>query len=135
MLDKQLVEAEAERLRDEVQRLPDPIRFVFHRETNKELKDPDTYAVLAWSLPLCLHHFYLGKWNRGLLELAAVILGLVFFIAGISADEMILLAIGIPLILAVSVAELYCLFRSEVIVKNYNNKLMVQILENARLHS
>ena len=41
----------------------------------EQVKDPDTYAALNWAFVAGLHHFYLGKWQRGVLNLLLMFIG------------------------------------------------------------
>jgi len=77
MLDKTEVQAEEESLRLAIRDLPDEQRKRFYAIAKKKLKDPDTFAVLNYLFVTGLHHFYLGHWLRG-------IINLVVFIGGVS---------------------------------------------------
>ncbi|MBU61961.1 MAG: hypothetical protein CMI26_05620 [Opitutae bacterium] len=126
MLNKEQVESEEEKIRSDSLQLTDEERRTFHAQFNTKLKDPDTYAALAWSLPVGLHHSYLGEWGRTLLDIAFFCLGLFFCLTG----ELSLTVFGALLILCISLAELYSLFRAQVIVQNHNNRIMRRILAN-----
>ena len=115
------VRAEEEQLRKAIRDLPDPDRESFFRRYNKVLKDPDTYAVLNWFFLTGLHHFYLGKYFRGTVNLVVMILG--FILLFVKPLPGILLVSGIVLI------EIPALFRSQIIVANHNNRLGQRILE------
>ena len=116
---QQVLEAE-ERLRKSVRALPDDKRLAFFKEAERKLKDPDTYAALNYLFIAGLHHFYLGKWARGLLNISV-------FLAGVVMLFTPLVIIGILLIVIITIVELYALFKSQVIVQAHNNKLMEQI--------
>lgn len=124
MLSKNQVEAEEESIRSDSLQLPDDERQAFYTQFNGKIKDPDTYATLAWSLPFCLHHFYLGEWVRALLDIAVAWAGLAFCFTGKGG----LIAFGVILILGVMMAELYSLVRAQVIVQNHNNRTMRKII-------
>ena len=126
MLNKEKVEAEEEMIRSESLQLPEEERRIFHAQFNSKIKDPDTYATLAWSLPIGLHHFYLGQWGRSLLDITLFCLG----VFSCFSEERALIGFGIFLILCICVAELYSLFRSQLIVQNHNNHIMRKILSN-----
>ena len=128
MLTQVQVDEEEERIRAESLNLPAHERQLFHKQFNAKLKDPDTFAALAWSLPVGLHHFYLGKYLRGLLDIFIFFLGVVFCVSG----EPILITLGILLIIGVSLFELYSLFRSAIIVQDHNNQVMRRILAEVR---
>lgn len=116
---EQVLETE-ERLRKCVRALPDDKRLAFYRQAERRLKDPDTYAALNYLFIAGLHHFYLGKWVRGLLNITV-------FLAGVMLLFTPLAVIGILLIVAISMAELYALFKSQTIVQAHNNRIMEQI--------
>jgi TM2 domain-containing membrane protein YozV len=116
---EQVVEAE-ERLRESVRALPDDKRFAFFKEAGLRLKDPDTYAALNYLFIAGLHHFYLGKWLRGLLNIVIFLVGVVMLFTS-------LVVIGVLFIAAVTAVELYALFKSQAIVQAHNNKIMEQI--------
>ena len=116
---EQVLEAE-EQLRKSVRELPDDKRLAFFKEAEKKLKDPDTYAALNYLFIAGLHHFYLGKWVRGLLNISV-------FLAGVIMLFTPLTIIGILLIAAITVVELYALFKSQTIVQAHNNRIMEQV--------
>jgi len=122
MLNKQQVQQEEEALRLIIRDLPDDKRKQFYATAKKKLKDPDTFAVLNYIFITGLHHFYLGHWLRG-------ILNLVVFIAAITLIVMGLWQLGLGMIIATSLLEVYALFRSQLIVQDYNNQVMRVTLE------
>ena len=117
VLDQAAVQAEEESLRLAIRDLPDEQRKRFYAIAKKKLKDPDTFAVLNYLFITGLHHFYLGHWLRGMTNL-------VIFIAGISLISSGLWTIGLGVIVGVSALEVYALFRSQLIVQDYNNQVM-----------
>lgn len=121
MLDQDEVDAEEERLRDLAGRLPDDQRREFFRQLKRELRDPDTYAVLNWFFLVGLHHFYLGRWGRGLVDLVAFLAG-----TGLLIGQQILP--GAALILLVVIVEMGALFRAQIIVQDWNNRLYRSLL-------
>lgn len=121
------MKAEEEALRVAVSQLPDEKRAAFYRCFNRQLKDPDTYAVLNWLLVAGLHHFYLGRYLRGCFNLAVMALGVGLVLAGMNE--------GWIFLLAVLVLELPALFRSQLIVLNYNNRVAKSLLSDQRFLS
>ena len=75
--DQDEVRDEEEELRKEVANLSNIDRKKFYREAEKNVKDPDTYAVLNYLFLTGLHHFYLKKYQRGFINLAIFIVGIV----------------------------------------------------------
>lgn len=121
MLDQHRVNAEEETLRQRVRDLPDAARARFHSEAGERLRDPDTYAVLNFSLICGIHHLYLRRYALWLFEFLLGVVGVVLLVTP-------WLPAGIALIAALFIAELYCLFRSQVIVQDYNNRVMREVL-------
>ena len=121
MLKQDEVDAEEERLRARARELPEAERAAFHRESARVLRDPDTYAVLNWFFLVGLHHFYLGRWWRGLLDVALVAAGIALLLTG----EPVAGAACIGLVLVV---ELGALFRAQIIVQAWNNDRLRRLL-------
>ncbi len=115
MLDPHEIEREENRLRDLVAALPAEARKRYYERLRGRTRDPDTYATLNWFLVAGLHHFYLGKTLRGAVNLSVFLFGgLMFFI---------LPPLGIALVAAILVVELWALFRSQAIVRDHNNRI------------
>lgn len=121
MPDQRAIDAEEDRLRAAAAGLPDRERAAFHREARRRLRDPDTYAVLNWFFMVGLHHFYLGRHGRGLLDIGLVAAGIGLMISGH-------VLVGLGPILMVFILELQALFRSQVIVQAWNNRIQRQLL-------
>ena len=123
MLNQDKVNEEEEHLRQLVGTLTDEERRVFYRTIQKKLRDPDTYASLNWFFITGIHHFYLGKWIQGLLDLALFIIGVLLILVG-------RWEIGIGIIVVVSIIEMWALFRAQIIVQDWNNKVYKKALKN-----
>jgi TM2 domain-containing membrane protein YozV len=120
VLSKETVQEKEESIRKLVRELSDEKRLIFFTESEKKLKDPDTYATLNYIFIAGLHHFYLGQWLFGLINICVFWAGAVMLFTGY-------LYVGVFFIIAVSILELYGLFRSQVIVQDYNNAVMEKI--------
>jgi hypothetical protein len=57
-----------EALRQRLSRLADSQRKTYYQAYKQALRDPDTYAVLVYSLGFGLQHFYLGRYLRFALD-------------------------------------------------------------------
>lgn len=123
MLKQNEVDAREEELRLQVRELPDEKRKTFYERAEKELKDPDTFAVLNYLFIAGLHHFYLGRWLRGLINL-------VVFSAGLYLIWLEQWSNGLVIIGIITLLEFYALFRSQIIVKHYNNRIAADILDS-----
>jgi len=122
MLKQSEVDAREEALRLLIRELPDEQRKAFYERAEKELKDPDSFAVLNYLFIAGLHHFYLGRWLRGLINLVA-------FSAGIYLIYLDQWSNGLIIIGIITALEFYALFRSQIIVKHYNNRTSADILD------
>ncbi|MDP5142398.1 TM2 domain-containing protein [Rheinheimera baltica] len=127
MLNQQQVDAEEERLREQAAALPDTERLALYQQLKHELRDPDTYATLNWCFLAGLHHFYLGQWLRGVANLMVFIVGVLLLLMGFYW-------LGWGLIVAISVVELWALFRAQIIIQHWNNQIMQRLLANKQQH-
>ena len=125
MLHREKVEDHEEVLRKRVRELSDERRREFYRLFDQRVKDPDTYAALNYLFIAGLHHFYLGRWLRGGINL-------IVFAAGVALLALGLWPAGVALILGITAIELYALFRAQTIAKDHNNRLMETLLERVR---
>ncbi|WP_432463877.1 TM2 domain-containing protein [Agarivorans sp. QJM3NY_33] len=116
------LEVQQEQLRAEIRQLSAPLRQQFYQLWEKQVKDPDSYAVLNYLFIAGLHHFYLGKWQRGLINLTISLMGLSILFSPYWIW-------GVSLLLLVSLIELPALFRAELILLEHNNKSMQTLLK------
>jgi len=123
-LKSQEVEEKEDKLRLSVRELQDSERMNFHKAFSDRMKDPDTYAVLNFFFITGIHHFYLENHAQGSINLIGFVLGLLLLLGGLDGPW----EAGISLIVFIIVIELPALFRSQIIVKNYNNLLSSHIL-------
>ncbi|GLQ32727.1 TM2 domain-containing protein [Litoribrevibacter albus] len=128
MLKKDILEEQQEQLRRQVRELSDSQRASYYRLSEKVIKDPDTYATLNFIFIAGLHHFYLGKWGLGLLNILV-------FGSGIALLWFGLIEVGVALLIGISVFELYELFRSQAIVLDHNNKVGQRVLKDVLANS
>ena len=125
MLDQEQVDKEEELIRLKINTLTDKQRAFFYKKVKTKIKDPDTYSVLNWFFICGIHHFYLKNWRMGFIVLTAFVGGLLLIITGFIFS-------GFFIILLISVIELWDLFRSQVIIQNWNNQMYQQILLDAQ---
>ncbi len=114
---------EEEQLRAQIAKLNIEQKKQYYALEVEQVKDPDTYAVLNWAFLAGLHHFYLGKWQRGLLNLVLMLIGVILWLSTIGIVS------GAVLIALVFVIELPQLFNSQKIIHRYNNELMKRLLK------
>jgi TM2 domain-containing membrane protein YozV len=113
---------EENKLRDQISRLPLEKKRHYYNLEEDNLKDPDTYAALNWLFIAGLHHFYLGRWKRGSINLILMMLGTLLLLTGH------LIILGAVLVFFTFVIELPQLFNSKNIIHEYNNKQMKALL-------
>lgn len=114
---------EEERLREQVAKLSSEQKKHYYALEVALVKDPDTYAALNWAFLAGLHHFYLGKWRRGLLNLVLMLIGGFFYFS------QLLPLLGGGMVLLVFMIELPQLFNSQQVIHQYNNQLMQRLLK------
>jgi TM2 domain-containing membrane protein YozV len=114
MLNQAAVDQQEEALRLKVRQLEDAQRVAFYEQVKPRLRDPDTYAALNWFFISGIHHFYLGRWIWGIVDLLALATGVGLIAAGY-------MMVGFAVIIALSLVELWALFRAQLIVQNWNN--------------
>ena len=123
MLNAHIIDEQEEQIRRQVRELSDSQRKAYFAQVGDKLKDPDTYATLNYIVIAGLHHFYLGKWLLGVMNISIFSLGGLFFY--IQQVEL-----GVTFIVGIILFELYELFRSQAIVKNHNNIQSQEILSD-----
>ena len=122
------VEQKEDELRSEISALNEEHRKSFYKAFSNNLKDPDTYAVLNFFFITGLHHFYLGNHIQGSINLSGLLAGVILMLGGIDGPWLL----GLSIIMLIILIELPALFRSQIIVKNYNNLLSEQTLKTIK---
>ena len=72
------IEEREENIRERIKNISGDQRVLYYNEVNKRIKDPDTYATLNYFFIVGVHHFYLGKWIRGSLNIFFCVIGIYF---------------------------------------------------------
>jgi len=121
MLKQSIVDEQQEQIRRQVGELTDEKRKLYYRLFEQRVKDPDTYATLNYIFIAGLHHFYIGKWQLGLLNICAFGGGIALIVAGHTE-------VGIAALVGIALFELYELFRSQIIVQAHNNFISQTVL-------
>jgi len=114
---------EDEQLRVQISELTIPQKRHYYALAAEKVKNPDTYAALNWIFLVGLHHFYLGKWQRGCINLTLILLGISLFFSNT------LPVLGIIFIALSTFIELPQLFNSQKIIYSYNIQLMKTLLK------
>ncbi len=120
---EEMLRQEEEALREQIYQLSAAQKKQYYALEVAQVKDPDTYAALNWAFVAGLHHFYLGRWLRGLFNIVLMISGVILYFATQWS------LIGGSLVVFVFVIELPQLFNSEKIVHIHNNQLMKRLIK------
>jgi TM2 domain-containing membrane protein YozV len=123
-LDKSTVDQEEEEIKTLIRELPDNQRSTYYNSIEDKIKDPDTYAALNYAFIFGLHHFYLKRWGKGIIDLIFSSLGVIGIYIGLNSGSDRLFYIGLFFIIIISIWELIALFNSQIIVQDHNNKVM-----------
>ena len=123
VLKSETVEAQEEKLRESIRELNEAERNSFFNLFSKQVKDPDTYAALNFFIITGLHHFYLKRYIRGSINLTLFCIAIVGSFIGF-----LKLGQGLSIIVLIVLVEIPNLFRSQIVVKDYNNRLTEKIL-------
>lgn len=121
-LNNEQIEREEEDIRMILRNLSESDRKIFFDTFNQTCKDPDTYAALNFVF-LGIHHFYLKKTFTFIMIFILEITSLVSFFSGY-------FLIGIFSGIFVFTHEIYHLFLSGQIVRQYNNQQSRNIIQN-----
>lgn len=113
-------------LRQQIAALSTAEQERYHRLAAASLKNPDTYAMLNWLFLLGIHHFYLHRWLRGVINLILTSVALYLLI---TQDAR---AYAGVLLLAVAIIEVPQLLNYEHIVHAFNNRSMRSCLKRAQ---
>lgn len=122
-MSEEALRQEEEQLRDEIAKLNSEQKKRYYALEITQVKDPDTYAALNWAFVAGLHHFYLGKWQRGLVNLMVMLIG------GLLYFSHLLPLFGGVMILLIFIIELPQLFNSQKIIHQYNNEIMKRLIK------
>ncbi|MGR5078894.1 hypothetical protein [Photobacterium swingsii] len=109
-------------LRGQVRQLTDAQRKQYYQLEVDQVKDPDTFAVLNWFFVAGLHHFYLGKFVRGGVNLSLFLLSILLLV--IFPNHWV----GYSVLIGILVIELPQLLNSQNIVHHHNNQIMTKCL-------
>ena len=121
-LRKDRLQEQDESFRQKLRDLSDEERASFYRIYNKKLRDPDTYAVLNWLFLTGMHHAYLGRWVRALINISVMVGGIILLFSENAQ-------IGFWMIVAILAIEIPALFRSQIIVEDFNLRQGEKALE------
>jgi TM2 domain-containing membrane protein YozV len=126
MFSEKELNLEEHEIREVVRALPTTQQFRYHQLEVRLLKRPSTYKALNWLFPLGVHHFYLGRWARGLITLSLTLGGILMIVV------VHMTAYGIMLLLATVLIEIPQLLNARLLVHSRNNRIMAACLKQAQ---
>jgi TM2 domain-containing membrane protein YozV len=121
-LNAEEVDRQEEDLRLRARELPEEARKRYFKQFKKEMKDPDTFAVLNWFFLSGLHHMYLGDFVRGAINLALMVWVVIMLVTPFWP-------VGVVIAFVILALELMALFRAQTVVANHNNQVAEEILD------
>ncbi|MDO8271459.1 MAG: TM2 domain-containing protein [Gammaproteobacteria bacterium] len=122
MFSEKELNLEETELREQVSLLTPAQHEIYLQMEQSLLKHPGTYATLNWFFLLGLHHFYLRRWPRGIIDLLLSSIALYVLFTTDSP------AYGGALLLAVAIIEVPQLLNYEHLVHSHNNQMMRRCL-------
>lgn len=111
-------------LRDQVNGLTPSQKKRYFAEQTRQLKDPDTYAVLNWAFLGGFHHLYLRKYRLFIVECTLLVIAIIGLV--MSQPYFALILVGLVLF------ELPQLFWAQKIARQYNYHVSRSIYEHVR---
>jgi hypothetical protein len=118
------LEAQEEELKQQVNGLTQRQKKRYFAEQTRQLKDPDTYAVLNWAFLGGFHHLYLRKYRLFIVECTLLVIAIIGLV--MSQPYFALILVGLVLF------ELPQLFLAQKIARQYNYHVSRSIYEHVR---
>lgn len=129
MFSEKELNLEEHELREQIRSLPDGQRQYYLQLESGGLKSPERYLLLNRLFPLGLHHFYLARWGRGIVNGGLTIAGLALLLG----TEQVLY--GLMLLIAMVFIEIPQLLNARHLVHSRNNQYMAKCLARAQKHT
>jgi len=126
MFSEKELNLEEHELREQIRSLPDNQRAFYLKRESAGLKNPERYLLLNRLFPLGLHHFYLARWGRGILNSGLTISGLVLLLG---TDQVVF---GLMLLTAMVFVEIPQLLNARHLVHSRNSRYMARCLARAQ---
>lgn len=126
MFSEKELNLEEHELREQIRSLPDNQRQYYMTLESAGLKSPDRYLLLNRLFPLGLHHFYLGRWGRGVVNGGLTAIGLTLLLG---TDQLVY---GLMLLAAMVFIEIPQLLNARHLVHSRNNRIMARCLARAQ---
>lgn len=125
MFSEKVLNLEEHELRDSIRALSPTQRRRYDLLEARLLKRPRTYLRLNIAFPLGLHHFYLGRLLRGLMNLSLTLTALFLLL------YTNFIAYGWMVLLATVLLDIPQLMNARLLVHSRNNQIMADCLKRA----
>lgn len=126
MFSEKELNLEEHELREQIRSLHDSQRQYYLTLERAKLKSPDRYLLLNRLFPSGLHHFYLGRWGRGIVNSGLTVAGLALLLV---TDQVVY---GLMLLTAMVFIEIPQLLNARHLVHSRNNRIMARCLARAQ---
>lgn len=126
MFSEKELNLEEHELREQIRSLPDRQRQYYLQLESGGLKSPDRYLLLNRLFPLGLHHFYLARWGRGIVNAGLTAAGLTLLLG---TGQVVY---GLMLLAAMVFIEIPQLLNARHLVHSRNNRYMAKCLARAQ---
>ncbi|MDP2282922.1 MAG: hypothetical protein Q8L06_02190 [Pseudohongiella sp.] len=131
MFSEKELNLEEHQLREQIRRLTPAEKAIYDALEIPRLKLASTYVMLNWLFPLGVHHFYLRRWGRGLLDLFLT-LNIYLSLTRFSPWGDPNLLISAMMCLALLSIELPQMLNARLLVHSRNILMMAKCLQSAR---
>jgi TM2 domain-containing membrane protein YozV len=131
MFSEKELNLEEHQLREQIRRLSPAEKAIYDALEIPRLKLASTYVRLNWLFPLGVHHFYLRRWGRGLLDLFLT-LNICLSLTRFSPWGDPNLLISAMMCLALLSIELPQMLNARLLVHSRNILMMTKCLQSAR---
>lgn len=123
MFSAQELDLEEHLLREQIRQLSATERAFYDQLEIPRLRQADTYLKLNLLFPLGLHHFYLRRWDRGLLTLLLSVIALMS-VSGLNPWAIRNQLLALALLIAMAIIEVPQLLNARLLVQSRNNRIM-----------
>ena len=132
MFSQKELNLEEHQLRERVHALTAEERDRYHQLEIPRLRQASTYVMLNTLFPLGIHHLYLGRWGRALLNITLTLAAVLTALVRAPWDTQPNYFLALMMILAMVIIEVPQLMNARLLVQSRNNRVMEQSLKQCR---
>lgn len=131
MFSEKELNLEEHQLREQIRQLSPAELALYDALEIPRLRQADVYLKLNLLFPFGVHHFYLQRWDRGLLSLLLTLFSLMSA-SGLNPWAIQNLLVALMLLLAMIIIEVPQLMNARLLVHSRNNRIMQFCLSEVR---